>query len=94
MMMWPLYPQSTQNALGSALRRTAFMANELIELTQVKITSGKMTGGFKKLIASEYIFSIEPGAQDTALITLANGEKIVVKESYNELKARFGVIGR
>lgn len=67
------------------------MANELVELTQVKITSGKMTGGFKKLIALEYIFSIEPGAQDTALITLANGEKIVVKETYNELKARFGV---
>lgn len=67
------------------------MANELVELTQVKITSGKMTEGFKKLIAFEYIFSIEPGAQDTALITLANGEKIVVKETYNELKARFGV---
>lgn len=70
------------------------MAHELVELTQVKITSGKMTGGFKKLIAVNYIFSIEPGAQDTALITLANGEKIVVKETYNELKARFGGMSR
>jgi len=70
------------------------MANELVELTQVKITSGKMTGGFRKLIAFGHIFSIEPGAQDTALITLANGEKIMVKETYNELKARFGMASR
>lgn len=70
------------------------MPNELIELTQVKITSGKMTAGFKKMIACDHIFSIEPGAQDTALITLANGDKIMVKETYSELKARFGMTSR
>ena len=70
------------------------MANDLVELTQVKITAGKMATGFKKLIAFDHIFSIEPGAQETALITLANGEKIMVKETYNELKARFSVTSR
>jgi len=70
------------------------MANELVEFTQVKITAGKMTGGFKKLIAFDHIFSIEPGAQETALITLANGEKIMVKETYGELKARFSGVNR
>lgn len=69
------------------------MANEFVELTQIKITAGKVTGGFKKMISSGHIFTIEPGAQNTAVITLANGEKIHVRESYNELKASVGLAG-
>lgn len=65
------------------------MANELVELTQIKITGGKITGGFKKMIAFGHILAIEAGAQNTALITLANGEKIHVKETYDELRSRF-----
>jgi hypothetical protein len=68
------------------------MPNELIELTQVQITAGGIVGeGFKKLIGTNYIVSISQGLHDTSVITLHNGDKINVKESYDDLKRELAI---
>ena len=65
------------------------MSNDFVELTQVKIVAGKLSDGYRKMVSLNHIFTVEPGAQNTTLLTLANGEKISVKETYNHLKAGF-----
>jgi hypothetical protein len=74
-------------------RRTELVflvANELIEITQV-ITASKGGGvsESKRMIGFSHIVSINSGP--TSVITMTTGEKINVKETYAELKAKFGV---
>jgi hypothetical protein len=66
------------------------VANELIEITQV-ITASKGGGvsESKRMIEFSHIVSINSGP--TSVITMTTGEKINVKETYAELKAKFGV---
>ena len=67
------------------------MGNELIEITQV-VTASKGGGvsESKRMIGSSHIVSINSG--HTSVITMTTGEKINVKETYAELKVKFGVI--
>ena len=66
------------------------LGNELIEITQV-VTASKGGGvsESKRLIGSSHIVSINSG--HITVITMTTGEKINVKETYAELKAKLGV---
>jgi hypothetical protein len=67
------------------------MGNELIEITQVvTATKGGGVSESKRMIGSSHIVSINSG--HTSVITMTTGEKINVKETYAELKVKFGVI--
>jgi hypothetical protein len=66
------------------------VSGKIIEITQVTVVSGGALSPKKRMIGAEHIVSIGSGAHNTSVIELSSGEKLNVKETYDELKALVG----
>jgi hypothetical protein len=66
------------------------MSGKIVELTQVQVVSGGAMSPNKRMIGVDHVVSIGTGAHGTCVIQLSTGEKLHVKEAYDELKALLG----
>jgi hypothetical protein len=62
------------------------MAAPFVEVTLVNITHGAVSPAGKKTIGTAHIVAITEGQQGTGHITLSNGERLNVQETYAALK--------
>ncbi len=66
------------------------MAVPFIEVTLVNITQEGVSPAGKKTIGTAHIVAITEGQQGTGHITLSNGERLNVQETYAALKIALG----
>lgn len=67
------------------------MIPQFIELTEVSATGGGLVPAGKRVIGTAHVVSVGKGSRDTASVTLATGEKLNVKENYDQVITLLGI---